>query len=195
MSAPIHVLFWKPYGVLSDVALPDERDPGEARPTFRDYVPIPGLQSAGRLDLDSEGLLLLTDDGAFAHRLTHPAYKLPKTYLVQVERVPEAAALAALAAGVIVKGVRLSAESVELLAATPDLPPRAIPVQVGRGVPTAWLRIVLTEGKKRQIRHMTAAVGHPTLRLVRVALGPLTLDGLAPGQWRKLGEGEVTCLN
>ncbi len=186
-----YIVLWKPYGVLADA---DPTLP-YARPTFRDYVPVPGVQPAGRLDLDSEGLLLLTDDGALAHRLTHPAYKLPKTYFVQVERVPDAAALAALRTGVIFRGARLAAASVELLAAEPELPARAVPVQLVRGAPAAWLRIVLTEGKKRQLRHMTAAVGHPALRVVRVAFGPLTLDGLTPGEWRSLTAPEVRALH
>jgi 23S rRNA pseudouridine2457 synthase len=191
MPALSYVIFWKPYGVLADAdpAMPT------VRPTFRDYVPVPGVQPAGRLDLDSEGLLMLTDDGTLAHRLAHPAYKLPKTYLVQVERVPDNAALAVLRTGVMFRGTRLTAASVELLPAEPVLPARAVPVQVGRGMVTAWLHIVLTEGKKRQLRHMTAAVGHPALRVVRVALGPLTLEGLAPGEWRELTAAEVRALH
>jgi len=190
MPALSYLIFWKPYGVLADA---DPTAP-DARSTFRDYVPVPGVQPAGRLDLDSEGLLLLTDDGALAHRLTHPAYKLPKTYLVQVERVPDAAALTALQTGVTFRGARLAAASVELLPAEPELPARAVPVQVARGTAVAWLRVVLTEGKKRQLRHMTAAVGHPALRVVRVAFGPLTLAGLAPGEWRTLTAAEVRAL-
>jgi len=191
MPALSYLIFWKPYGVLADA---DPATPS-AYPTFRAYVPVPGVQPAGRLDLDSEGLLLLTDDGALAHRLTHPAYKLPKTYLVQVERVPDAAALTALQTGVTFRGARLAAASVELLPAEPELPARAVPVQVAPGAPTGWLRIVLTEGKKRQLRHMTAAVGHPALRVVRVAFGPLTLAGLAPGEWRTLTPAEVRALH
>jgi len=118
-----------------------------------------------------------------------------KTYLVQVERVPDAAALTALQTGVTFRGARLAAASVELLPTEPELPARTVPVQVGHGTVTAWLRVVLTEGKKRQLRHMTAAAGHPALRVVRVAFGPLTLEGLAPGEWRTLTPAEVRALH
>jgi len=182
------VLFFKPYGVLCGFTDP------EGRPTLADYVPVPDVYAAGRLDQDSEGLLLLTNDGELAHRLTHPRHKLPKTYLVQVENVLAAEALAALRKGVPVKGELLAAAEVELLPAEPDLPPRSVPIRYRPTIPTVWLRIVLHEGKKRQIRHMTAAAGHPTLRLVRVAIGPLTLDGLQPGEWRDLADAELQAL-
>lgn len=183
-----YLLFFKPYGVLSDGADP------EGRPTLAHYVPVPEVYAAGRLDADSEGLMLLTDDGDLAHRLTHPRHKLPKTYLVQVEGAPNAAALAALRSGVPVKGELLAAAEAELLPAEPDLPPRSVPIRHQPTVPTAWLRIVLLQGKKRQIRHMTAAAGHPTLRLVRIAIGPLTLAGLQPGGWRDLTDAELQAL-
>jgi 23S rRNA pseudouridine2457 synthase len=183
-----YLLFFKPYGVLSDATDP------EGRPALSDYVPVPGIYAAGRLDADSEGLMLLTDDGALAHRLTDPRYKLPKTYFVQVENVPDAAALTALRRGVPVKGELTAPAEVELLPAEPDLPPRPVPIRDHPTIPTAWLKIVLREGKKRQIRHMTAAVGHPTLRLVRAAIGPLTLHHLEPGQWRDLTAEELAGL-
>jgi 23S rRNA pseudouridine2457 synthase len=183
-----YLLFYKPYGVLSDMADP------EGRPAAGAYVPGPGLEAAGRLDRDSEGLLLLTDDGFLSHRLTHPRYKQPKTYLVQVEGIPGPAALEALAGGVHVQGYLTEPAQVELLPAEPHLPSRPVPVRDQPGVPTAWLRFVLHEGHKRQIRHMTAAVGHPTLRLVRIAIGPLELGGLRPGQWRDLSPSELTAL-
>jgi 23S rRNA pseudouridine2457 synthase len=183
-----YLLFFKPYDVLPDFVDPD----GEGRPTLAQYVLAPGVQPAGRLDRDSEGLMLLTDDGDLAHRLTHPRYHVPKTYFVQVERIPDDRALAALQRGVLVKGEMTAPAEVELLSSEPDLPPR--PIGHPASVPTAWLRLILHEGKKRQIRHMTAAVGHPTLRLVRVAIGPLTLHGLAPGESRALTEREVAAL-
>jgi len=183
-----YLLFFKPYDVLPDFADPD----GVGRPTLTGYVPVLDVQPAGRLDRDSEGLMLLTDDGELAHRLTHPRYHLPKTYFVQVERIPDARALATLRRGVLVKGEKTAPAEVELLPATPDLPPRSLGHPLS--VPTAWLRLVLREGKKRQIRHMTAAVGHPTLRLVRVAIGPLTLRGLTPGAWRELEDKELNAL-
>lgn len=176
-----YVLMYKPYDVLSEFG----DAPGKQ--TLGDYVPLLDLEPAGRLDQDSEGLLLLTDDGALAHQLTHPTYHVPKTYLVQVEGVPEKGSLEKLRQGVLVKGETSAPVEVELLERTPDLPPRAAPVR--DDVETSWLRVVLREGKKRQIRHMTAAIGHPTLRLVRVAIGPLTMRGLTPGAWRE-AEGE-----
>ena len=181
-----YLLANKPYDVLSEF-----HDP-EGRPTLADFVPVPGLEPAGRLDQDSEGLLVLTDDGDLAHQLTHPDYHLPKTYLVQVEGAPQAAALKALRDGVTVKGEKTDPAEVELLERVPDLPLRDRPVR--EDLETSWLRVVIREGKKRQVRHMTAAVGHPTLRLVRVAIGPLTLRGLAPGEWRDMEESELTRL-
>jgi 23S rRNA pseudouridine2457 synthase len=183
-----YLLFHKPYGVLCAFTDP------EGRPTLADYVDQPGVYAAGRLDLDSEGLLLLTSDGWLIHRLGHPRYEHPKTYLVQVERQPDEAALVALRRGVTVKGRRTAPARAELLPAPPDLPPRPVPIRYRKSVPTAWLRMVLTEGRKRQVRRMTAAVGYPTLRLVRVAIGPLELAGLEPGQWRPLTPGEIDAL-
>jgi 23S rRNA pseudouridine2457 synthase len=178
----------KPYGVLCAFTDPEER------PTLADYVPLPGIYAAGRLDLDSEGLLLLTDDGWLIHRLGHPRYEHPKTYLLQVEREPDAEALQALRRGVMVKGRRTAPAEAELLVAEPELPPRPVPVRYRKTVPTAWLRLVLREGQKRQARRMTAAVGHPTLRLVRVGIGPLALGDLAPGAWRALETEELEAL-
>lgn len=190
-----YVLFYKPYGVLcSETNSEHDRHDGDRRPTLADYVEIPGLQPAGRLDLDSEGLVLLTSDGWLLHRLAHPRYNHPKTYLVQVEGLPAAEALATLRRGVTVKGQRTAPAQVDLLPVDPNLPPRAKPVRQDQSVPTTWLRLVLTEGRKRQVRHMTAAVGHPTLRLVRVGIGPLDLAGLQPGQWREVTEPELDRL-
>lgn len=159
--------------------------------TLKEFIPIPGVYPAGRLDMDSEGLLLLSDDGALMHRLTHPDYDHPKTYLVQVEGRVTEEALAKLAGGVEVKGMKTRRSQV-LIVPEPELAERAKPV-TPHG-PTTWLRIVLTEGKKRQIRHMTAAVGYPTLRLVRVAIGGLHLGDLKPGEWRELSPAEVDSL-
>jgi len=183
-----YLVVHKPYRVLCSFTDP------EGRATLANYVPVPGVYAVGRLDYDSEGLMLLTDDGWLNHRLAHPDYDHPKTYLVQVERVPDAAALQRLAAGVLVKGERTQPAEVELLAEEPALPPRSEPVRFRLSVPTAWLRIVLREGKKRQIRHMTAAVGYPTLRLVRVGIGPLSLGNLQPGEWRELTRDELLAL-
>ncbi len=183
-----YVLLYKPYGVLCAFTDP------EGRPTLADYVDVPGVYAAGRLDLDSEGLLLLTNDGWLIHRLAHPRYTHPKTYLVQVERVPADKALAALREGVLVKGRRTAPATVELLLTEPDLPPRPAPIRFRKSVPTAWLRLVLTEGRKRQVRRMTAAVGYPALRLVRVGIGPLEPKGLQPGDWRDLAPEELNAL-
>ncbi len=190
-----YLLFNKPYGVLCAFTDPEhERGEGEKRSALADYVDVPGVYAAGRLDLDSEGLLLLTNDGWLIHRLGHPRYHHPKTYLVQVEQKPGAKALAALRQGVMVKGRRTAPAQVELLSQEPDLPPRPIPIRYRKTVPTAWLRLVLTEGRKRQVRHMTAAVGHPTLRLIRVGIGPLEVGDLTPGEWRELTRSEVDAL-
>jgi 23S rRNA pseudouridine2457 synthase len=183
-----YLLLHKPYGVLCAFTDP------EGRPTLGDYVDVPGVYAAGRLDWDSEGLLLLTNDGWLIHRLGHPRYRHPKTYLAQVERRPDASALSALRVGVLVKGRRTAPARVTLLPGAPGLPPRAKPIRYRKTVPTAWLRLVLTEGRKRQVRRMTAAVGHPTLRLVRISIGPLELGGLKPGEWRYVSPEELDAL-
>ncbi|MCD6518895.1 MAG: pseudouridine synthase, partial [Anaerolineae bacterium] len=167
---------------------------GQGRATLADYIPFPDIYAAGRLDYESEGLLLLTDDGWLNHRLTHPRYEHPKTYLVQVEGIPSPEALEALRRGVLVKGRKTRPAEVELLSQAPSLWPRSVPIRQRKNIPTSWLRIVLREGRKRQIRHMTAAVGHPTLRLVRMAVGPVSLGRLNPGEWRELNEEELAAL-
>jgi len=188
VTAARTLAFYKPYGVLSCFTDP------EGHSTLADFISVPDVYPAGRLDYDTEGLLVLTSDGTLAHRITDPRHKLPKVYLVQVERVPDDAALASLRRGVLLKGRRTRPAEVELLAEAPDLPPRPVPIRFRKSVPTAWLRVTLCEGQNRQIRRMTAAVGHPTLRLVRVAVGPVTLDDLQPGQWRELKGAEMTGL-
>ena len=175
------VRFWKPYGVL-----PAFTDP-QGRPTLAAYIPIRNIYAAGRLDLDSEGLLLLTDDGTLAHRLTDPAFDHPKTYLAQVERVPDELALAKLRAGGIhIEDYVTRPAQAELIPEPTFLPDRDPPIRYRKLIPTAWLRLTLTEGKNRQVRRMTAAVGYPTLRLLRIGIGTLTLDDLAPGEYRVL---------
>ncbi len=178
----------KPYGVLCAFTDPEER------PTLADLLDVPDVYAAGRLDLDSEGLLLLTSDGWLIHRLSHPRYQHPKTYLAQVERIPDADALEALRRGVLVQGRRTAPAQVKLLTGEPQIPPRSVPIRYRKNVPTAWVRLVLTEGRKRQVRHMTAAVGHPTLRLLRVGIGPLELGDLEPGEWRDLTPKELDAL-
>ena len=187
-SACRYLVLNKPYGVLCAFTDP------EGRPTLADYVDVPDVYAAGRLDFDSEGLLLLTSDGWLIHRLSHPRYQHPKAYLAQVERIPSAEALDALRKGVMVKDRRTAPAQVDLLREEPQLPPRPVPIRYRKSVPTAWLRLILTEGKKRQVRRMTAAVGHPTLRLVRVGIGSLALDDLEPGAWRGLTAKELEAL-
>jgi pseudouridine synthase len=183
-----HIVLFKPYDVLSQFTDAD------GRATLKDFVLLPGIYPVGRLDRDSEGLLLLTDDGALAHRLTDPRFEHPRTYLVQVERLPGLEALQALRDGVVLKDGRTRPAEAELLPDPPALPDRPVPIRFRKNVATAWLRLVLREGKNRQVRRMTAAVGHPTLRLVRVAVGPIGLGGLSPGQWRDLSAEELAAL-
>lgn len=180
-----YLLFYKPDGVLCSFS------DSEGRETLSNYIAVPGVYSAGRLDYDSEGLLLLTDDGKLIKRLTDPRHHVPKTYWVQVEGQITPEALEQLAHGVIVKGYHTRPCTVRQIP-EPDLPPRRKPITPH--APPSWIEITLTEGKKRQIRHMTAAVGFPTLRLVRVVIGPLTLGNLKPGEWRWLNSEIVKLL-
>jgi len=182
------LIFCKPYKVLSCFSDP------EGRPTVGDYVDVPGVYAAGRLDYDSEGLLLLTSDGKLAHRVTHPKYKLEKIYLAQVEHIPEESALDQLRRGVLVKGKRTRPAQVRVLSGEPDLFPRSQPIRYRQNIPTAWLEIRLREGRNRQVRRMTASVGHPTLRLIRIAIGSIALGALTPGQWRDLTRVELEAL-
>lgn len=180
-----YLLFHKPYGVLSSFTDP------EGRLTLKAYIDVPGVYAAGRLDYDSEGLLL-TDDGSLIKRLTDPRHHLPKTYWVQVEGLITPDALEQLSKGVTIQGWRTRPSTARLIA-EPDLPPRAKPVTPHK--PTCWIELTLTEGKKRQIRHMTAAVGFPTIRLVRVGIGTLKMGNLKPGEWRELTEKELIALS
>jgi 23S rRNA pseudouridine2457 synthase len=181
-----YVLFNKPYAVLSQFS-------GE-RQSLRDFIPIKNIYPVGRLDHDSEGLLLLTDDGALQHRLSDPKFEHPRTYWVQVERAPDEQALRQLREGVKIQGQRTRPASVRLMEIEPALPPRNPPVRFRKTVPAAWLEIILREGRNRQVRRMTAAVGHPTLRLVRVAIGHLKLEGIPPGCYRELSASEIEQL-
>ncbi len=173
------LLFNKPFHVLSQFT------DGEGRATLADYLSAPGFRAAGRLDYDSEGLLLLTDDGALQQRIANPRHKLWKTYLVQVEGDPGPDVLARLRSGVeLADGPTLPARVRRIPA--PELWPRVPPVRVRKTVPDCWLELAIREGRNRQVRRMTAAVGHPTLRLVRWAIGDWTLDGLQTGQFRRV---------
>jgi 23S rRNA pseudouridine2457 synthase len=181
-----YLLFYKPYNVLCQFT-----NEGIPRPTLKDYIDVPGVYAAGRLDQDSEGLLLLTNDGRLQHRLSDPKFEHSKTYWVQVDRVPNEAALQPLRQGMIIQNYRTRPAQVRLLSTEPDLPPREPPIRFRKNVPTAWLEIQLTEGKNRQVRRMTAAIGFPTLRLVRVAIAHLRLEGLQPGEWRSVAPEEI----
>lgn len=174
------VLFNKPYGVISQFT------PEGRWRSLKDFIDLPGVYVAGRLDADSEGLLLLTSDGKLQARIADPRYKLVKTYWVQVEGVPDEAALQALRQGVTLNDGPTRPANVRLLDPAPVLWRREPPIRVRQVIPTAWLELAIREGRNRQVRRMTAAVGIPTLRLVRVAIGPYVLDGLAPGAWRSV---------
>ncbi len=179
-ARPRLILFNKPFGVLPQFT--DEGE-GPARPTLADYLDVPGVYAAGRLDRDSEGLLLLTGDGRLQARIADPRFKMAKTYLVQVEGEPDEGSLETLRRGVRLKdGMTRPAEAERI--APPALWPRDPPVRFRKSVPDCWLRLTISEGRNRQVRRMTAAVGLPTLRLVRWSIGEWTLDGLAPGEWR-----------
>lgn len=171
------ILFNKPYGVLTQFT----GEPGDR--TLAEFIKVPRVYAAGRLDKDSEGLLLLTDDGKLQAQIASPKFKRPKTYLVQVEGVPTDAALAALRKGVELKDGMTRPARAERID-PPDLWERDPPVRFRKSVPDSWISLTITEGRNRQVRRMTAAVGFPTLRLVRWAIGDYTLEGLAPGQWR-----------
>lgn len=177
-ATPRLVLLNKPFDVLSQFS-------GDgAQRTLRDFVALPGLYPAGRLDRDSEGLLLLTNDGALQARIADPRHKLPKTYWAQVEGAPDEAALAQLRAGVLLNDGMTRPAGAALLP-EPMLWPRDPPIRVRAHIPTHWIALTLREGRNRQVRRMTAAVGLPTLRLVRVQIGPWSLGDLAPGMWRE----------
>ena len=183
-----YILFNKPFDVLCQFS--------GAGNTLKKYVPLACVYPAGRLDRDSEGLLVLTDDGALQHRLTDPAFEHPRTYWVQVEGLPSEEALLRLASGVTVQGYRTRPAKVRRLGEdeAERLPPRNPPIRFRKTVPTSWIEIMLTEGRNRQVRRMTAAIGHPTLRLVRVAIGELRLGELLPGHWRELTPDELSGL-
>jgi 23S rRNA pseudouridine2457 synthase len=177
------ILFHKPFGVICQFT-------GDGtRPTLKDFVDVPHVYPAGRLDTDSEGLVVLTADGALQARIANPAHKLAKTYWVQVEGLPSDAMLSMLTRGVAIDGVLTRPATARAMPEPPALWPREPPIRVRKLIPTAWLELVIHEGRNRQVRRMTAAVGLPTLRLIRRAVGPWTLEGLAPGAWRREAAG------
>ena len=188
-KAHTYIIFYKPYGVLSQFT------DAAGRKTLSDFGPFPkDVYPVGRLDADSEGLLLLTNDNNTKHHLLDPRYGHARKYLVQVENIPAADALARLKSGVMIDGKRTREAEVQKLGHEPDVPPREVPIRFRKNVPTSWLEITLTEGRNRQVRRMTAAVGHPALRLVRITQEPLTLSGMKPGDHRHLSGREVHLL-
>lgn len=183
----IYILFYKPFNVLSQFT------PEPGKKTLKDFLSLPkDVYPVGRLDYDSEGLLLLTNDNVVKQKFTDPSFGHPKTYYAQVERIPNEHALAQLRSGVVIEEERTRPAEVVLLTEDPSFPERSVPIRFRKNVPTAWLSIVLREGRNRQVRKMTAAIGHPTLRLVRVKIGELGIGTLAPGEWREVQRSELS---
>ncbi|QNP31282.1 rRNA large subunit pseudouridine synthase E [Cylindrospermopsis curvispora] len=184
-----YIIFHKPYGVLSQFTreLPEHV-------TLKDYIDVPDVYPVGRLDWDSEGLLLLTNDGKLQHHIANPRFGHQRTYWVQVERIPDPAAIAKLCQGVEIQNYRTLPAQVKLLLEEPTVGERYPPIRSRKNVPTAWLEMTLKEGKNRQVRRMTAAVGFPTLRLIRVRIAQLQLDDLPVGTWRYLSPVEVKLI-
>ncbi|MCG8491489.1 MAG: pseudouridine synthase [Sneathiellales bacterium] len=180
-----YISFNKPFGVLSQFT-------SEGGHPALDSFDLPkNVYAAGRLDRDSEGLLLLSDDGTFINKLINPKFSHPRTYWVQVEGIPDRSALEKLRNGPVIKGYKTKKCKVALFADPPSVEERIPPIRYRKSIPTSWLELTLTEGKNRQVRKMTAAIGHPTLRLLRVSIGELKLEGLAPGEWRKVAKGDI----
>lgn len=179
------ILFNKPYDVLTQFS---DREGG--RRTLKDFVPVPGVYPGGRLDRDSEGLVVLSDDGGLIARISQPRHKLPKVYWVQVEGLATGEALARLRSGVVLNDGPTLPAGAKAIAEPEGLWPRDPPIRFRASIPTSWIELTLREGRNRQVRRMTAAVGFPTLRLIRWAVGDWTLDGLAPGQWREIAQAD-----
>jgi len=197
MAKYSYLLFYKPYNVLCQFT--DNSPHASKRATLKDYIAVPNIYSVGRLDLDSEGLLLLTDNPRVKHRLCDPCFAHPRTYWVQVENIPSEDALAKLEKGVMIKGKMTKPAIARLLIKEPDVPPRDPPIRYRKNIPTSWIELTITEGRNRQVRKMTAAVNHPTLRLVRsaIALTPkvqLSIDRMKIGETRVLSTEEQNIL-
>ncbi len=178
------IRFNKPFDVLPQFT--DRANADSPRRTLSDFIDLPGVYPAGRLDRDSEGLMLLTDHGRLQAQISDPKHKMPKTYWVQVEGIPDAAALKALRDGVELKDGLTRPAKARLIDQPDGLWPRTPPIRVRQTVPDSWVELTIREGRNRQVRRMTAAVGHPTLRLIRARIGDWALDGLAPGRWESL---------
>jgi 23S rRNA pseudouridine2457 synthase len=174
------ILFNKPYGVVCQFS------PSGNRLTLKDFVTINDIYPAGRLDADSEGLIILTDDGQLQRQISHPNHKLPKIYLAQVEGIPTEIALRNLRTGIVLKDGPTLPADVRLIVQPPNLWPRQPPIRFRKNIPSAWIEVILREGRNRQLRRMTAAIGHPTLRLIRWQIGDWSLTGLKPGDWKEI---------
>ncbi len=184
-----YFIFHKPYGVLSQFT---QESPKHI--TLKDYIDVPEIYPVGRLDWDSEGLMLLTNDGQLQHRLANPRFGHKRTYWVQVEHIPDSEAVNKLCTGVEIQNYQTRPAQVKLFLEEPTVIERNPPIRFRKNIPTAWLEMTLTEGKNRQVRRMTAAVGFPTLRLIRVSITNLQLNGLQPGEWRYLTAPEIQIL-
>ena len=202
-----YLLFHKPFGVLcqfTDSAqagdglntntekanLPSPQ-PHAPRPCLKDFISVPDIYACGRLDWDSEGLLLLTNDGALIHALTAPISKLPKTYWVQVEGIPSSESLSLLEKGVLVEGKKTLPAKAKFYQEGNAIPERTVPIRFRKNIPTSWISLSIVEGRNRQVRKMTAAIGHPTLRLIRSSIGPFNLEGLELGKWKEISSMEI----
>jgi 23S rRNA pseudouridine2457 synthase len=184
-----YIFFHKPYGVLSQFT---QESPKHI--TLKEYIDVPEIYPVGRLDWDSEGLMLLTNDGQLQHRLANPRFGHQRTYWVQVENIPDGEAVNKLCTGVEIQNYQTRSAQVKLFLEEPRVSKRNPPIRFRKNIPTAWLEMTLTEGKNRQVRRMTAAVGFPTLRLIRVSITNLQLNGLQPGEWRYLTAPEIQIL-
>jgi len=185
-TAKQYFLFYKPYAVLCQFSPEGEKQ------TLKDFLSLPkDVYPVGRLDYESEGLLLLTNDTDIKNQLTHPKFGHPKTYLAQVERIPAKESLEKLRSGVGIEGAKTKPAEVELLNQEPDLPARPVPIRFRKNIPTAWLKITIREGRNRQVRKMTAAVGHPTLRLMRIRIANLEMGDLKPGEQRAIHRKDI----
>ncbi len=188
-----YLLFNKPFQVLSQFTQGKESRESTTRGTLSDFIPVPDVYAVGRLDYDSEGLMLLTNDGGLQHRLSDPRFEHPRTYWAQVEGVVTEEAARRIAEGVLIQG-HITRPCRARMISEPSLPPRVPPIRFRPSLPVSWLQLTLTEGRNRQVRRMTAAVGFPTLRLLRIAIGELTVEGLAPGCWRDVSAAELKTL-